>query len=537
MGRRERLALALTVLMAAVLRLIYATLPRLVRWDEAGHLLIARNLVEGLGYTSRAGMTDMHLPPVLPLLSAALIKVGFTPEWATSTIHIVTGALLCIPVYLLARALYGSRAGLVAALLVAVYPALAAQPFLWGTMTESPFLLAVFAGVWAVHRSLQSGKIGWYAGVGLCFGLAYLTRPEGLVYFAVLGLFMVAWHLAHRSFWRLATFGRLSLAVLVCLAVMSPYVIFLHRASGAWMLSGKTGIILDIAPAYIADDQAAHDLAVSRLDSAGREVMWYSPERFERKFSDYVLDNPRRFFFYVRRNMADTWDALFHQTLLSPWVVAAAAIGLAAQPWSRRRWWQEGLLAAALLPMASFWVYFVIDRFLIGALPIGLIWAAGGLVHLSAWMTRSAGALRPRLAGWLKAAGAALPVTLAVAFCLWLGLSQLQAGLARMSWSHKEAGRWLESISAEDDIIMTRSTEVGLYAHRQSVTSPNATWEELLAYGRAHGARYLVVDENEVIRFRPQFSFLLQPETAPAEVTYLRTFTNGAATVVYRING
>jgi hypothetical protein len=40
-----------------------------------------------------------------------------------------------------------------------------------------------------------------------------------------------------------------------------------------------------------------------------------------------------------------------------------------------------------------------------------------------------------------------------------------------------------------------------------------------------------------VTRFRPQFSFLLQPETAPAEVTYLRTFTNGAATVVYRING
>lgn len=537
MGRHERLALAVTVLMAAVLRLIYATLPRLVRWDEAGHLLIARNLVEGLGYTSRAGMTDMHLPPVLPLLSAALIKVGFTPEWATSTIHIVTGALLCIPVYLLARALYGSRAGLVAALLVAVYPALAAQPFLWGTMTESPFLLAVFAGVWAVHRSLQSGRVMWYAAVGLCLGLAYLTRPEGLVSFAALGLFMVVWHLAHRSFWRLTTFVRLSLAVVVCLAVMSPYVLFLHRTSGAWMLSGKTGIILDIAPAYIADDQAAHDLAVSRLDSTGREVMWFSPERFERKFSAYVLDNPRRFFFYVRKNMSATWDALFHQTLFTPWIVALAAVGLFARPWDRRRWWQEGLLVATLLPMTSFWVYFVIDRFLIAALPIGLIWAAGGLVHLSSWVAQSLGALRPRLAGWLRTAAGALPVVLTLTFCLWLGLLQLQAGLAHMSWSHKEAGRWLESISATDDVIMTRSTEVGLYAHRQSVTSPNATWEELLAYGRAHGARYLVVDENEVTRFRPQFSFLLQPETAPAEVTYLRTFTNGAATVVYRING
>lgn len=537
MGRRERLALAATVLMAAVLRLLYATLPRLVRWDEAGHLMIARNLVDGLGYTSRAGMVDMHLPPVLPLLSAGLIRLGLSPEWATSTIHIVTGALLCIPVYLLARALYGSRAGLVAGLLVAVYPALAAQPFLWGTMTESPFLLAVFAGVWAVHRSLQSGRAGWYAGVGLCFGLAYLTRPEGLVYFAVLGLFMVAWHLARRSFWRWATFWRLALAVTVCLAVMSPYVLFLHRTSGQWMLSGKTGIILDIAPAYIADDQAAHDLAVSRLDSAGREVMWFSPERFERKFSDYVLENPRRFLFYVRKNMAATWDALFHQTLFAPWVVALAALGLFARPWDRRRGWREGLLAATLLPMASFWVYFVIDRFLIGALPAGLIWAAGGIVHLSGWAVQSLDGLRARRVRWLAVVGSALPLALVLAFAIWLGFSQLQAGLARMAWSHKDAGRWLESASAPSDVIMVRSTEVGLYANRQSVTSPNATWEELLAYARAHDARYLVVDANEVTRFRPQFSFLLQPETAPAEVTYLRTFTNGTVTLVYRING
>lgn len=534
MARRERLALGAITLLAAAVRLLYASLPRLVRWDEAGHLLIARNLVEGLGYTSRAGMVDMHLPPILPLLSAGLIELGFSPEWATSTIHIVTGALLCIPVYLLARALYGGRAGRVAALLVAVYPALAAQPFLWGTMTESPFLLCVFAGVWAVYRSLNGGEARWYAATGLCFGLAYLTRPEGLVYFAVLGLFMAGWHLARRTFWRWATFWRLALAVVVCLAVMSPYVLFLHRTSGQWMLSGKTGIILDIAPAYIAGDQAAHDLAVSRLDSTGREVMWYSPERFERKFSDYVLENPRRFLFYVRKNMAATWDALFHQTLFSPWIVALAALGLFARPWARGRWWREGLLCAALLPMTSFWVYFVIDRFLIGALPVGLIWAAAGLVHLWGWATQSVAGLRPRLAGWLVNAAGALPVALAVAFCLWLGLAQLHAGLAHMAWSHKEAGRWLESASASSDVIMTRSTEVGLYAHRQSVTSPNASWGELLAYARSHGARFLVVDETEVTKFRPQFSFLLDPAAAPPDVTYLRTFGDGVATLVYR---
>ena len=150
-------------------------------------------------------------------------------------------------------------------------------------MTESPFLLCIFMGVWAIYRALGQGADdrksvaawGWHAAVGLCFGLAYLARPEGLTYFAVLGLFMVLWHMAHRSFWRVITWARLGLAVAVCLEVMGPYVLFLHQVSGQWTLSGKVGLILDIAPAYINHDQAAHDLAVSRLDSGGQEVMWF----------------------------------------------------------------------------------------------------------------------------------------------------------------------------------------------------------------------------------------------------------------------
>ncbi len=154
---KDRLLLWGIIASAALVRLAYAMLPRLIRWDEAGHLMIARNLITGHGYTVRAGSLDVHLPPVLPLASAALLKLGLTPEWATSVIHIVTGALLCLPVYALGRAIYGRRVGFIAATLVAVYPALAAQPFLWGTMTESPFLLWVFTGVWAVYRALHQG--------------------------------------------------------------------------------------------------------------------------------------------------------------------------------------------------------------------------------------------------------------------------------------------------------------------------------------------------------------------------------------------
>jgi len=381
--------------------------------------------------------------------------------------------------------------------------------------------------------------VGWYAAVGLCFGLAYLTRPEGLTYFAMLGLFMVVWHLARRTFWRPATIARLALAVIVCLAVMSPYVIYLHNATGHWTLSGKVGLILDIAPAYLAHDQVAHDLAVSRLDSTGLEPMWFSPERFNKSLSQYVLANPAGFFYQVRQNMAETWLALFHQTLFSPWIVALAAVGIFVRPWTRRRWQDESVLWAALLPLASFWVFFVIDRFLIGALPLGLLWAAAGLAHLTNWAAGSVHALfrgaKSSAAALAIRLAAAFPLAITVAFCLSLGLGQLEQGLAQMAWSHKAAGQWLATISNPDDIIMTRSAEVGLYADRQSITSPNATWAELLVYARAHNAHYLAVDDWEVTRLRPQFSFLLDPAAAPAEVEYLRSFSDGNTTLVYRL--
>jgi 4-amino-4-deoxy-L-arabinose transferase-like glycosyltransferase len=531
---QDRVLLAALTVSAALVRLSYAMMPRMARWDEAGHLMVAHNLISGNGYAEMVGKPDVHLPPVLPFLSAGLLRLGLAPEWATAAVHIVMGALLCVPIYALGRAIYGRRAGFMAAALVAVYPALAAWPFVWSTMTESPFLLFVFSGVWAARKALTTDRARWYAAVGLAFGLAYLTRPEGLTYFAILGLYMVLWHIARRRLLQPVVIGKLALAAGACLALMSPYVIYLHSNTGHWTLSGKVGLILDIAPAYLAHDQAAHDLAVSRLDSTGQEIMWFSPERFNKSLGRYVAANPARFFFQVRQNMAETWLALFHQDLFSPWIVALAGLGIFARPWPKgRRWWDEALLWATLLPLASFWAFFVIDRFLIGALPVGLLWAAAGLDHLADWAPASLRAPWPRLGRTTAMTAAALPLALTLAFCLWVTPAQLKAGIDGMPWSNLAAARWLAAETPPDAVVMTRYTEVGLYSGRRLVPSPNAPLDEMLAYGRRHGARYLVVGEWELTTLRPQIGFLLDPAQAPPELEYLRTFGDDRKTLVY----
>jgi 4-amino-4-deoxy-L-arabinose transferase-like glycosyltransferase len=540
--RGDRLLLSAIVGAAVLLRIAYGLFPRVVRWDEAGHLLVASNLVAGRGYSELAGSFDAHLPPFLPIASAALLRLGLSPEWATATVHIVTGALLCIPIFLLGRAIYGRRAGFLAALLVAVYPALAAWPYLWSTMTESPFLLFVFCGLWAVYRCLhtepplESRHVTlWHAAVGFWFGLAYLVRPEGLTYFAVLGLFMAVWRLVRREILRPAVFGRLALAVAVCVVTISPYVLYLHSITGRWLLSGKVGLILDIAPAYLANDQAAHDRAVSRLDSSGREIMWLSADRYQGSLSAKIAADPAGFVADTRENIARTVSALFAEDLFTPVIVALAALGLFARPWTRKRWTDEALLIAALVPLASFWLFFVISRFLVGALPIGLLWAGAGLDYVAHWVRASGAAIWPRASGRsLRLASVGAPAVVVV-LLIATALPQLYAGTAVMPWSSREAGTWLRDHTAPDERIMTRQSEVALYAQRPLVASPNATWGELVEYGRARSVHYLLVSLPELRRLRPQYAALADPATAPAEVAYVATFGAGnQASLLYR---
>jgi 4-amino-4-deoxy-L-arabinose transferase-like glycosyltransferase len=542
MTRRDRLILWMIVAAGALLRLAYGLMPRVVRWDEAGHLLVASNLVAGRGYSELAGTLDVHLPPFLPLVSAALLKLGLAPDWATATIHIITGALLCIPIYLLGQALYGRRVGFIAAALVAVYPALAAWPYVWSTMTESPFLLFVFSGVWGVYRAVY-GEEGrhrtlWYAAVGALFGLAYLVRPEGLTYFAVLGLFMAAWTFASWRTKRISlTCGvaRLALSVTACLLVISPYVAYLHSATGEWLLSGKVGLILDIAPAYLANDQAAHDRAVSRLDSAGEEIMWLSPDRFKKSLSGAVAADPMGFLADVGTNIGRTWRALFAEDLFSPVIVVLIALGLFGRPWNRKRWQGEALLIATLLPLASFWLFFVISRFLVGALPVGMLWAAVGLDALAAWGKNSFGQVWPRAPRAFPRFVAAGAVALALTLAVMEVPGKLASGTAVMPWPNIEAGQWLAENTSPGAVLMTRSTEVALYAGRPLVAAPNATWAELVKYARTRNARNLLVSVSELRRLRPQYAALGKPDTAPPEVQYVRTFGQGSqAVMLYR---
>ena len=271
-----------------VVRAAFAGLPRVARWDEAAYLAIARNLLAGNGYRELVGAVDLQQPPMVAILAMIGLALHLPLAWAASgPAHLLLGSLVVLPMYGLGRELYGPRVGLMAALLGAIYPALAVSPLYWSTMTEPPYVLFILAGLYATLRCAQSlggqstaaGRpLGWAALMGGAFGLGYLVRPESLVYLAMMLVYLgIVWFASgrHQPSKVLASAG-IAVAITVLLAL--PYVLYLHRATGLWLASGKQGVSMDISWAYANNSQAMHDKAAASLDPSGKEILWLSPK-------------------------------------------------------------------------------------------------------------------------------------------------------------------------------------------------------------------------------------------------------------------
>jgi len=543
--RREYLWLLLVVVGALILRTGLASVDRVIRWDEPDYLSLGRNLLTGRGYTV-SGVSELHYTPLFPILAGAIYVLTGNPELGSAFWYVLLGALVLVPIYFLVRRLYGSRIALLAIVLLAIFPGLSSAVLYWGTMTEPVFIFWLFCALWALSVALDDGKIWAFALGGACLGLAYLSRPEGLVWLAgFLVLFLLIW-IWRRQLWRWRSLASLVAYLAAFVIVAAPYVLFVHSETGKWMATGKLSITYDIGEAVLEDDPVLYDKVTASLDSETGEVLWWSSSRFERSILDVLLEDPRAFLVRMWRNLKWMKSVIFSSRIFPLFLLAPVVLGWFREPWNRRRLEHEALLWFGALPVLSFLPFHVEVRFFSPAFPVLVIWAAVGVWGLASWLAETLGHWRlgaePDLdeKRWPLARWHGIALLLLV-----VGLSgywgvvharTVQQGVADMTFSHEAAGRWLREHAPADAKVMTRDLAVALYAERGFVPSPRAEYDAYLDYARRKGATYLVVDEHELRVLRPHLAFLLNDANPPPELLPLFAAVDGRGrTIVYQI--
>jgi len=136
----------LVLLLAVVLRILYALPRHACCTDESFYLWLARNLFGGEGFTYYCGKPELHFTPLFPVVLGILQWIVRDWEAVSRVAYVIFGGLLPLPVYFLAREMHGRRVGLAASFLVAVLPAFTSGFLFADTMSEPLYLFCLFWG-------------------------------------------------------------------------------------------------------------------------------------------------------------------------------------------------------------------------------------------------------------------------------------------------------------------------------------------------------------------------------------------------------
>lgn len=526
---RKLAPLAGIALWATAVR-VYAVLQpaRIVWGDEPSYLWLGRNWLTGLGY-SFTGYPDVHHSPGYPLLSGLVYLITHNLELASDICYVLFGTLLVVPIYLLARELYGRGVGYTAALFVATYPAIATAPALWGTFTEPPYYFFVYSGLLLVLIAMRHGKRLAFLLAGASFGFAYLIRPEAVAYLAVGGGVLLLVWLFEKKLRTQQVWTGLALYGLGFLLFFLPYAYFVFRQTGSWMVSEKAGVTFVTCIGLSEGDTAAFDRATWGLDSTGLEVFFFSRESYHVNMLDVIRAYPAEFVQLVVRNTRRFLGTLLSTPMLSIYLLPLMGVAFFRSAWSKARAKGELLLIASLTPVLVFVFFFIQDRYIATLLPTLVIWMALGAYELGQWCGETAqNLLGDTTRGAGSSAKRVLTMTPTVVLLLFMlalqpKVTNLYANTGSFRPEHKTLGLWLRENIPAGSVVMSRYPAIAFYANAQWEPTANASLEELLTYAEASKVDYFVVDELETRSLRPQFAPLLQGEGIPRELEWFHT--------------
>ena len=490
---------------AAVVRLAFALLVS----DSANlegiyYLRLGENLAAGRGYIGlRENGLQLLYPPLFPGLIAAGTMLTGHAELFARAVDLVLGASLVIPVFLIARLYFRREVAVVAALLIALQPYLIAMSDI--VLSETLYLLLILGGLYAALLAARSGSWRSAAASGLCFGGAYLTRPEGIVLAILAAMLLIA--VQRRPARRGLGAAALLLAVTALLA--APYVVWLTRSTGMFLFEGKSADNYATESQFEAGVRASDiffgindDLSPRGTSMASNLEIIQTWKTTPAVAARFALSRAPRLLPVVATRL------LSARILGGPTLALFALLGLAIGLSRRDTWLVHIVLGGAVVwsavallmaPLQAF-----PTRYLLPFVPPFLIWAALGIVTLSHWAAAAYARLMPQIAPSRLAAlrvGAltvfALPLV-ALPLTAIAEIDELRQDLGD-NHAQKEAGLWLKThpgAAAPRLRIMDTSATAAYYAGGVLVPFPSASAAQALRFIEAQHVDVVILSSR-----------------------------------------
>ena len=458
--------LGVVVAAAALVRIAWALrYGHALDQDGVEYTRLAENLLAGRGYVGIFNNgPQLNYAPLYPLMIAVVSLVVGSGALAARAINVAFGAALVIPMFWIAHRMYGRRAALAVATLGAFHPTLVA--FGGSSYAEGPYLTLLMCAVlwvmkWAADRRVRNAVVA-----GAFLGLAYLVRPEALLFAGAAGAGGVLAAIQSRDR-RSRLLG--TLALLVTFAVLAlPYVAYLSRATGGLRLEGKGSIVYQWGQkinAGMSYDEAAYGIG----DDLSEQGVFMRSNLDVVRSTDFTPVAMARYVVKaIARNVGQVHHAIVDSEAFgSPILFLLIVLGWFGSRWSRPRARLEVILVAAVgtVLLVLFSVQHLFFRFLCPLLGLLLIWAGKGASDAGAWAHSTAmaclvGERGARVSRALTKWGfVGLVLILALK-----GLPETQQFREALLTERIQAGHWLARAQPGRKWIMDTGVQVGYYA-------------------------------------------------------------------------
>ena len=551
MRKKDWLFLMGIVVGAIIFRLIFVANSYVIGFDQVNYLkLAASGKIHGLNH-----VLHPYWSPFYPLVVALFSYIVTDFELAGRLVNILCASFIIVPVFFFLKNNFNKKIAFGTSLLIGFYSFSA----YYAAKAEAEFLysFAAIIGVilgWAV---VESKKIGKAFLAGIFFGLAYLSRPEGvgflITFWGVIFLIIIFQIFAKR---KVRSYIFILLLSGFGFGIVSfPYLLYLRQATGTWTISTK-GVINQQGEMYVMKKDQYTENPFHVLSEDNTKLMmdeiyhignFVENRQIEGKtvVKISVIDFAKKVTENFYKIITETVTKVFPLPL-----IILFGLGLFAKPWPRENTYLNLYLLSYIV---FFWfivipVFHISLRYFAPLIPIALIWIAKGADNLIEWVTVT---IKNSIEKWplsipVRVVGSIL-VILLIFFSSILpefGRRMKKGTDSTIEWGpcieQKKAGLWLKENGDESPVIMAYNHAVSFYAGnyniKESVEIPENKVDRLLAYAKYRGVEYLVLNDRYK-HHHPLIEHLYEEKDVPVnlEVIYKDREKSGLKTIIYKI--